>query len=225
LDSTEKFPAIANAAKPFPDCIVDGEIVALDHNGAPDFVALRTALSEGNTDKLVFFAFDLLFIGREDLRELPLAERKAKLKPILADQQKKAQVIRYVEHFETAGDAVLRSACRMSLEGIVSKRLDATYMSGRGGDWTKSKCRAGHEVVVGGWSETNGRFRSLLVGACRGEHLIYLGRVGTGFSQATLARIFPKLKALETYESPFGGANAPEQERGVHWVKPSLLPR
>jgi bifunctional non-homologous end joining protein LigD len=132
LDWTEKFPAIANAAKPFPDCIVDGEIVALDHNGAPDFVALQTALSEGNTDELVFFAFDLLFIGREDLRELPLAERKAKLKPILADQQKKAQVIRYVEHFETAGDAVLRSACRMSLEGIVSKRLDATYMSGRG---------------------------------------------------------------------------------------------
>jgi bifunctional non-homologous end joining protein LigD len=111
----------------------------------------------------------------------------------------------------------------MSLEGIVSKRLDATYTSGRGGDWTKSKCRAGHEVVVGGWSETNGRFRSLLVGARRGEHLIYLGRVGTGFSQATLARIFPKLKALETYESPFGGANAPEQERGVHWVKPQLV--
>jgi hypothetical protein len=70
LDWTEKFPATANAAKPFPDWIVDGEIVALDHNGAPDFVALQTALSEGNTDGLVFFAFDLLFIGREDLREL-----------------------------------------------------------------------------------------------------------------------------------------------------------
>jgi ATP-dependent DNA ligase len=105
LDWTEKFPAIANAAKPFADCIVDGEIVALDHNGAPDFAALQAALSESNTDQLVFFAFDLLFIGREDLRELPLAERKAKLKAMLAKQKKMDAVIRYVDHFETAGDA------------------------------------------------------------------------------------------------------------------------
>src|SRR4029077_2735215 len=120
------------------------EIVALDHNGVPDFVALQAALSEGNADQLVFFAFDLLFIGQETM---------------LAKRQKKDPLIRYVEHFATAGDAVLRSACRMSLEGIVSKQLDAPYTSGRGGAWTKAKCRAGHEVVIGGWSETNGRFR------------------------------------------------------------------
>jgi len=223
LDWTERFPAVANAANPFPDCIVDGEMVALDHNGAPDFAALQAALSEGNTNQLVFFAFDLLFSGREDLRALLLAERKARLKAILAKQKKADPVIRYVEHFDAAGDAVLRSACRMSLEGIVSKRLDAPYASGRGGAWTKAKCRAGHEVVIGGWSEANGRFRSLLVGARSGDHLIYLGRVGTGFSQTTVARMFPRLKPLETSGSPFGGANAPRQERGVHWVKPQLV--
>jgi bifunctional non-homologous end joining protein LigD len=214
LNWTEEFLAIANAARRFPDCIIDGEIVALDHNGAPDFAALQAALSDGNTDQLVFFAFDLLFVGDKDLgqkdlghldlRELPLAERKARLKAVLASQKKTDPIVRYVEHFETAGDAVLRSACRMALEGIVSKRLHAPYMSGRGAAWTKAKCRAGHEVVIGGWSETNGRFRSVLVGARRGDHLIYLGRVGTGFGQAAVAWIFPKLKARETPRAYLG---------------------
>src|ERR1700730_9474790 len=118
----------------------------------------------GNTDQLIFFAFDLLSVGdmdlgHEDLRELPLAERKARLKAVLASQKKTDPIIRYVEHFETAGDAVLRSACRMALEGIVSKRLDLHYVSGRGAACTKAKCRAGHEVVIGGWSETHGRGR------------------------------------------------------------------
>jgi hypothetical protein len=86
-------------------------------------------------------------------------------------------IIRFVDHFETGGDAVLRSACKLVLEGIVSKRLDAPYRSGRSGTWTKAKCRAGQEVVIGGWTTTNGRFRSLLVGA-RGDHFAYVGRVG-----------------------------------------------
>ncbi len=107
---------------------------------------------------------------------------------------------------------MLQSACRMSLEGIVSKKLDAPYRSGRGDAWTKSKCRAGHEVVIGGWSETDGKFRSLLVGVHRGKHLIYVGRVGTGYGQATIARIFPRIKAQATKASPFGGINAPKQE-------------
>ncbi len=221
LDWTSKFPEIANAARRFPDCIVDGEVVALDHNGAPDFAALQAALSDGNTGDLVFFAFDLLFLDDEDLRDLPLADRKARLKEFLVDPE--TSLIRFVEHFETGGDAVLRSACRMSLEGIVSKRLDAPYRSGRGDAWTKSKCRTGHEVVIGGWSEENGRFRSLLVGARRGGHLVYLGRVGTGYAGATVQRIFPKIKSLKVKTSPFHGNNAPHQERGVHWVKPVLV--
>ena len=83
----------------------------------------------------------------------------------------------------------------MSLEGIVSKRADAPYRSGRGDDWTKSKCRAGHEVVIGGWSDTNGAFRSLLVGVHRGDHLIYVGRVGTGYGADKVKRLLPRLKA------------------------------
>ena len=126
LDWTDKFRSIAKAAAELPDCIVDGEVVALDHNGAPDFAALQAALSDGKTDQLIFFVFDVLFAEGEDLRSLPLADRKERLRKLLESLNRKTEaLIRYVEHFETGGDAVLQSACRMSLEGIVSKKLDA----------------------------------------------------------------------------------------------------
>ena len=224
LDWTEKFHAIAKAASDLPDCIIDGEIVALDHNGAPDFTALQVALSDGKTTQLIFFIFDLLFVGHEDIRELSLSDRKARLQALLDEHHDRRDAfIRYVEHFATGGETVLQSACRMSLEGIVSKKLSAPYRSGRGESWTKSKCRAGHEVVIGGWSETNGRFRSLLVGVHRGEHLIYVGRVGTGYGQGTVSRVFPRVKAEELQQSPFGGINAPKHGREIHWVKPVLV--
>ena len=147
LDWTDKYQPIADAASALPDCIIDGEIVALDHNGAPDFAALQAAMSEGKVKDLVFFAFDLLFSSGKDLRELPLAKRKARLESLL-DDARTDPTIRYVEHFVSGGDAVLRSACRMSLEGIISKQLSAPYRSGRGDSWTKSKvprgARGGH---------------------------------------------------------------------------------
>ncbi|HWA03462.1 MAG TPA: DNA ligase D [Rhizomicrobium sp.] len=223
LDWTAKFAAIAQHARRLPDCIVDGEICALDSNGAPDFAALQAALSESKTDDLIFFAFDLLFADGRDMRKDPLFERKARLKSILSKSGSGDAVIRYVEHFETAGGAVLNSACRMNLEGIVSKRLDSPYRSGRSGDWTKSKCRAGHEIVIGGWDETGGAFRSLLAGVHRGRHFVYVGKVGTGFGRDTVARILPRLKALEAAKNPFQGANAPPRGREVHWVKPELV--
>jgi bifunctional non-homologous end joining protein LigD len=222
LDWTAKYPAIARGAARLSDAIIDGEICALDENGAPDFAALQAALSEGKTDDLVYFAFDLLFDGGEDLRALPLSERKARLQQLLSDTGDDAR-IRFVEHFETGGDAVLRSACRMSLEGIVSKRADAPYVSGRTDSWAKSKCRAGHEVVIGGYSTTNGKFRSLLVGVNRGDHFVYVGRVGTGYAAAKVKDLLPKLKAVAAAKSPFTGIGAPKKEPGVTWLKPELV--
>ena len=222
LDWTARFPEISKAAAVLADCIIDGEIVALDRTGAPDFAALQAALAEADTKQLVYFAFDLLCESGEDLRKLPLAERKARLSALLSKLRKASGLIRYVEHFESGGDAILNSACRMSLEGIVSKQLDAPYGSGRGEGWTKAKCRTGHEVVIGGWSEEDGRFRSLLVGVHRDE-LAYVGRVGTGFGARTVAQILPRLKKLGSNRNPFAGTNAPKQEKGVHWVKPELV--
>jgi bifunctional non-homologous end joining protein LigD len=124
LDWTSKFSAIAAASSGLPDVIVDGEIVALDASGAPDFAALQAALSEGDTANLVFFVFDLLFANGEDLRVLPLSERKSRLEKLLAALPKKGGPLqRYVEHFDTGGDAVLQSACKLSFEVIVSKRI------------------------------------------------------------------------------------------------------
>jgi bifunctional non-homologous end joining protein LigD len=224
LDWTAKFKEIAHDAAVLPDCIIDGEACALDHNGSPDFPALQAALSDGATGDLVFFAFDLLFAEGEDLRSLPLRERKARLKALLdAAGDRLGPRIRYVEHFETGGEAVLQSACRMALEGIVSKRLDAPYRSDRSEAWVKAKCRAGHEVVIGGWTGEAGQLRSLLVGVNRGGKLVYVGRVGTGFGRDKVARVLPKLKDLEAAGSPFSGVGAPRPEAGVHWTRPELV--
>ena len=220
LDWTAKFKEMARDAEGLADCLVDGEACALDHNGSPDFPALQAALSDGKTSDLIFFAFDLLFAQGEDLRPLPLRERKARLKTLLERGKSR---LRYVDHFETAGDAVLQSACRMSLEGIVSKRLDAPYRSDRSETWQKSKCRAGHEVVIGGWTGEAGQLRSLLVGVNRGDKLIYTGRVGTGFGRDKVARMLPRLQKVETGKSPFSGPGAPRKEANVHWAKPELV--
>ncbi len=222
LDWTQKFPAIAESAARLPSGIIDGEICALDESGAPDFAALQAALSEGKTDALVFFAFDLLFKGSEDLRQIPLSGRKQRLDQLLAGADQDP-LIRYVAHFKTGGDAVLRSACRLSLEGIVSKQADACYVSGRSDSWVKSKCRAGHEVVIGAYATSNGRFRSLLVGVNRGKHFVYVGRVGTGYSAKLVAQILPKLRTLESKKSPFTGLGAPKGGADIIWLKPQLV--
>jgi len=224
LDWTEKFPQIAAAGARLPDCLLDGEVVALNDAGAPDFAALQAALSDRATAPLVFFVFDALFAEGRDLRGLPLRERKARLQALLARLKKtEAQRIRFVEHFESGGDAVLRSACRMALEGIVSKRLDAPYRSGRGEAWTKTKCRAGHEVVIGGWTTTGKAFRSLIVGVYRDDKLIHVGRVGTGYSKEKLDRLLPALKANAADASPFVGPGAPKAAANIHWLKPVLV--
>ena len=224
LDWTAKFRVIAEEAASLPDSIIDGEIVALDENGAPNFAALQAALSEQSTDDLVFYVFDFLFEGADDLRALSLVERKERLQKLLAARKaQKAVRIRFVEHFETGGDAVLRSACKLSLEGIISKRADMPYRSGRTDSWTKAKCRAGHEVVIGGWSTTGSAFRSLLVGVHRAEHFVYVGRVGTGFSQTTVKQLLPRLKAVAATKSPFTGVGVPRSEPNVHWLKPELV--
>jgi bifunctional non-homologous end joining protein LigD len=223
LDWTAKFREIARTAEALPDGVLDGEACALDAHGAPDFPALQAALSDGKTADLVFFAFDLLFADGLDLREAPLHERKAQLKALIEGAGKLSPRIRYVEHFETNGEAVLQSACRMSLEGIVSKRLEAPYRSGRTDDWQKAKCRAGHEVVIGGWTGEPGQLRSLLVGAYKDRKLVYVGKVGTGFGRDTVRRVLPKLEKLETDKSPFTGAEAPRKAPDVHWAKPHLV--
>jgi bifunctional non-homologous end joining protein LigD len=223
LDWTDRFAAIAAAAAPLPDSIIDGEIVALDEHGVSSFSALQAALSQGANHKLVYFVFDLLFADGEDLRSQPLEQRKQQLKALVEALPKSSAAIRYVEHFQQAGDAVLKSACRMSLEGIVSKRLDSPYVSARSDAWLKTKCRGGQEVIIGGWKTENGELRSLLVGVHREGKLAYVGGVGTGFGREKVKTLLPKLKAQRSRTSPFEGAGAPRAAPNICWVKPNLV--
>ncbi len=233
LDWSDKFKEHGADAAQWPDAVIDGELCALAEDHMPDFSALQAAISDGRTGDLVYFAFDLLFEGPEDLRKLPLSHRKARLQAYIDRIPKAARGrIRYVDHFATTGQAVLESACRMDLEGVISKKLDAPYEGGRSTTWLKSKCRGRDEVVIGGWTSEGTRFRSLIVGvadtdAKQGEGLRHLGRVGTGYAQPLLKDLLPALKANETDKSPFVGKGAPRKTSAagqtVHWVKPVLV--
>jgi bifunctional non-homologous end joining protein LigD len=222
LDWTERFSAVAKDARDLPDCVVDGEIVALDQRRNPSFGALQAALSEGRSEDLLLFAFDLLFEGREDLRTLPLAERKMRLEALLS-HGKAGSRLHYVAHLAASAQEVFSSACKMGIEGIVSKQLDAPYRSGRTGSWTKAKCRAGQEVVIGGWTLREGTVRSLLAGVYRGNDLAYVGRIGTGYGREAAKALLPSLKKLTRSASPFRGDDAPLEEKNVRWVEPTLV--
>jgi bifunctional non-homologous end joining protein LigD len=162
-----------------------------------------------------------LFAGREDLRALPLSERKARLEAMLGVIA--GSRIRYVAHLVSNAEAVLSSACKIGLEGIISKKLDAPYVSGRTDRWLKAKCRAGQEVVLGGWTTEGGTVRSLLAGVNRDGRLVYVGRIGTGYGRTVVKTLLPKLEKLTREKSPFSGDNAPPKESNVRWLKPSLI--
>jgi bifunctional non-homologous end joining protein LigD len=233
LDWSDKFRELAADAAQWPDAVVDGELCALAEDHMPDFSALQAAISDQRTGELIYFAFDLLFEGSEDLRGLPLSHRKARLQAYLDRIPPAARSrIRYVDHFASTGQAVLESACRMDLEGVISKKLDAPYSAGRSTTWLKSKCRGRDEVVIGGWTSEGSRFRSLIVGvadtdAKQGKGLRHLGRVGTGYGQPLLKTLLPALLAAETDVSPFVGKGAPRKSSAggmtTHWVRPVLV--
>jgi len=224
LDWSGKFPALIAEGSRLEDCVLDGEVVAFNSDGEMSFGALQNAISEADTSQVIFYVFDLLFATGSDLRAEPLSARKERLKKLIKNHGGGAQTaIRYVDHFESDGDAVFKSACKIHLEGIVSKRLDAPYVSGRTDAWTKTKCRAGQEVVIGGWVQEAGHLRSLLVGVRRGADLHYVGRVGTGFGRKTVQQVMPRLRALESGDNPFSGEGVPPKERNIRWARPQLV--
>ncbi|MBN9220872.1 MAG: DNA ligase D [Mesorhizobium sp.] len=226
LDWTEKFGAeiVAElAGLKCCDAIVDGEIVVLADSGVSSFALLQQDLSARRTNLFVYYVFDLMRLDGRDLRGEPLVERKQALQELLGKQQENSAV-RFSDHFAEPGKVMLEHACRMGLEGVVSKRADAPYRSGRGPSWVKSKCTARQEFVIGGYlpSEKTGRgLRSLLVGYNEDGKLRYAGRVGTGFSAKGANALKKKLDALKAKESPFD--TAVPKGKGLVWVKPELV--
>lgn len=224
LDWTARFPEIAAAGVVLPDCILDGEICAVDRKGRSDFAGLLSALSDKKTGALVYFVFDILWGAGEDLRRFALEGRKRVLADLIKRLKKPIRArIRYVDHVTDPGRKAWESAKHHGFEGIVSKRADTPYKSGRVGYWTKTKCRLGQEVVVGAWESNGPALRSLLVGAHRGGRFIYIGHVGTGFNGRNLPPLLKELKERAAEKSPFEGANAPKKTRELHWVRPEIV--
>ncbi|TIO74212.1 MAG: DNA ligase D [Mesorhizobium sp.] len=226
LDWTKKFegPVIAAlAGLKCRDAVIDGEIVVLADSGVSSFPLLQADLSARRADRFVYYVFDLMRLDGEDLRREPLVERKQALAELLGGQPEDS-ALRFSDHFSEPGKVILQHVCRMGLEGVVSKRADAPYRSGRGLTWVKSKCTLRQEFVIGGYlpSDKTGRgLRSLLVGYHEGGKLRYAGRVGTGFSGKVMTDLKKKLDRLTAKDSPFSAAVP--KGKGLIWVKPELV--
>jgi bifunctional non-homologous end joining protein LigD len=219
-DWTAKFPEIVADVAALPDCILDGELCAIDAKGMPSFSKLRAAISPGKTGALVLFVFDLLWHGTDDLRTFSLIDRKARLAKLFESID--SPRLRLVEALPSGGRALLLSACKMGLEGIVSKRRDQPYRSGRGETWVKAKCRPGQEVVIGGWVQEPSRaFKAILVGVYDGDRLRYAGTVKSGFRAAPY--LSKRLASLETASNPFALGAPPRKTSEIHWVEPQLV--
>ena len=226
LDWTAKFgDAIVAAFKALPvrDALIDGELVVENAAGASDFSALQADLSEGRTDRFLFYAFDLLYLDGYDLREAPLDARMGALEKLVGQG---SGMLRLSGHFDEDGAIVLRHACRLGLEGIVSKLRDAPYHSGRGKGWIKSKCSARQEFVVAGFvpsTAASDAVGSLSLGVYEGDALRYVGRVGTGFSASTARALYRRLEPMRIAASPFADRLSSEEARQVRFVRPELV--
>src|SRR5262245_37766595 len=229
LDWTDKFPNIAAAVARLPaqTALIDGEIVVEDERGISSFSRLQEALKAKDSDSFVYYVFDLLHLDGHDLTKLPLVERKAALKRLLGAARTRTAPIRYSEHFDQEGSLVLEQACRMSLEGIVSKRADAPYRSGRSEAFIKTKCSNAQEFVVGGYSPSTAMPRAigaLAVGYYNKGRLIYAGRIGTGYTHAVARDMWKRLHALEIDQPPFEQMPPTlRRRRDIRWVEPKLV--
>ncbi|MBF0394793.1 MAG: DNA ligase D, partial [Alphaproteobacteria bacterium] len=222
LDWTDKFAALARAAEALPvtGALLDGEVVVLDSSGASAFEALQQAIGEGRDGAMSYFVFDLLHLDGWDLRGVALEDRKRLLAALVEGEGP----IRYSDHVEGRGPETLRKACAFALEGVVSKRRDRPWRAGRGRDWIKSKCLARQEFVIGGFTPPAGSRSGLgavLAGVWADGRLVYCGRVGSGFSEATLADLHRRLLELRRDSPPF--ATPVADARAVTWVEPELV--
>jgi bifunctional non-homologous end joining protein LigD len=225
-DWTRRFPEIAALLKSLPvnSALLDGEIVAYAPDGTSSFRGLQEALSIGNSQNLVYQVFDLQHLNGYDITAVSLRQRKSALCELLTAAGFTGHAsIRYTDHIDGQGPAFAEQACRLGLEGIICKRAEGRYPSGRSKEWLKVKCTGREELLIAGYTDPGGSrsgFGALLLGAWHDGELIYAGKVGTGFSDRDLRNLHGRLRKLEVDESPFAN---PPAEKALHWVEPQLI--
>ena len=224
-DWTSRLPGLLKALRSMelPDGWYDGEIIMPGQDVPADFQALQRAFDSQRTDQIVYYLFDLPYCAGQDLREVPLWERRAVLQRIV--QRKPHPGVRFSEVFDVPPQEMLESACRLGLEGVIAKRRDSAYLGRRSTDWIKLKCKLRQEFVIGGWTDPQGArtgIGSLLLGVHGDDgKLRYAGNVGTGFNETALRDLRRRLDALAAERKPFdAGTGLP---RAAHWVKPQLV--
>ena len=228
-DVTATFPEVADAlrAQQADGFVVDGEVVAF-RDGQTSFSRLQQRLGVAHPAPgliedfpVTYYIFDVLFAGGHDIRRLPQRERKERLSALLDF----TGPLRYTEHRVGDGEAFYRQACVDGWEGLIAKRADAPYAEGRTRNWLKFKCIAGQEFVIGGYTDPQGSrlgLGALLVGYYDADgRLCYAGKVGTGFTAASLRSLHESLSALERDTSPFAVGRPPRA--GVHWAEPRMV--
>lgn len=219
---TKRFATVAEALQPIRfDVILDGEVAVPDERGFSDFHRLQSDLAQGRTDRLAYFVFDLLYCNGQDLRPIPLEQRKRMLSQVLRPLPDAR--IRLSKHLDADGPQVFRQACAMDLEGIVSKRRDAPYRSGRQDIWVKSKCIKSDTYPIIAFVEKLGakprRIASLYVGRREAGRLLYAGKVGTGYTEVIQRDLRERLDPLVRRTSPL---DVPVKKPKATWVDPRL---
>ncbi|WP_122281076.1 DNA ligase D [Pseudomonas syringae] len=226
-DWTERLPELVEALKglKLQNSWFDGEVVLLDEQGLPDFQGLQNAFDAGNSKNILYYLFDMPFLSAEDLREVPLEQRRDALKQVLGAQR--SRLLRYSDAFQAGHQDIVESAAAMGLEGVIGKRAGSVYIGKRNADWIKLKCRLRQELVIVGYTAPQGSrsaFGALLLAVNEGDKgLVYAGRVGTGFSEVTLEQLYQQLKPLQRKDSPLAKKLTSAQARGVQWVEPQLV--
>jgi bifunctional non-homologous end joining protein LigD len=225
-DWTHRFKSVAEAVAALPagTALLDGEVVVEDERGISNFSLLQTDLKEGR-NRFVYYVFDLLYLDGGDLTGEPLLERKTALARLLKGADRKSGPIRYADHFEEGGPLILAKACEMGLEGIISKRRNAPYRSGRTDNFIKTKCHGRQEFVVAGFTPSTALPRAvgaLTVAVHENGELRYAGRVGTGYTQKMAHELWKRLDRLRTDRRPVE-LPADERRKDVVWVKPELV--
>ncbi|MBD9607887.1 DNA ligase D [Pseudomonas sp. PDM08] len=227
-DWTHKLPeqAAALAALGLESAWLDGEMVVADEQGVPDFQALQNAFDAGRSASIVYYLFDLPYLNGVDLREVPVEARRAALATVLKPNEN--PLLRFSDTFNESPEALLDSVCKMHMEGLIGKRLGSPYVSRRSSDWIKLKCKHRQEFIVVGFTDPKGSrsaFGALLLGLHDRDsgELRYAGKVGTGFSEASLKRLYEQLKPLQAKKPPVVNPPTGVEAKGVHWLKPVLL--
>jgi DNA ligase D-like protein (predicted ligase) len=227
-DLTSTYPEVsaAVAAQQARDLLLDGEVVAYD-GAQTSFSRLQQRLGVRNPSPeevaaypVVFCVFDVLLVDGDDLRDRPLSDRRVRLEAAIAP----SPALQLSEAWHGDSQRRFAQACGAGWEGLIAKRAEAPYVSGRSRDWLKLKCVWEQEFVIGGYTDPAGvrtDFGALLVGYYDDGRLRYAGKVGTGYSQATLRDLGARLRELETRESPF--VDARPIPRGTHWLRPELV--